>query len=219
MREPSIPLSPHSKPKKRLLRVELDHHALFHRRSDVIARRKVTDSGLHRSRVELQPLRDLATLHALESSTDTSHGAALLANLDDVALTHQEARHIDALAIDHEMAVANELASFIAGIGETRSISDVIKTALKHREQIGARNALHVLRLLEKATELLLKHPVDALDLLLLTKLKAILRELDAALAMLARRITTTFERALLSEATVALQKELLILTTAKTAN
>jgi hypothetical protein len=64
--------------------------------------------------------------------------------------------------------------------------------------------------------------PYDALDLLLLAQLLGVLRHLAAArrgLAMLARRVRTTLDRALLGEALGALEEQLRAFTPALTAD
>jgi hypothetical protein len=63
--------------------------------------------------------------------------------------------------------------------------------------------------------ELLLEHLVVPAGLLLLAKLKEVLALLDAAAAVLPRRIRATLYRTLVGEAALALQEELLCLTTA----
>jgi hypothetical protein len=60
--------------------------------------------------------------------------------------------------------------------------------------------------------ELLLEHLVVPAGLLLLAKLEEVLALLDAAAAVLARRVRTTLDRALVGEAALALEEELLSL-------
>ena len=72
--------------------------------------------------------------------------------------------------------------------------------------------------LLEGVPELLLAQAVDALDLLLLAQLLGVFRRLATArrvLAVLAGRVWTTLDRALLGEALGALEEQLRAFTTA----
>jgi hypothetical protein len=60
--------------------------------------------------------------------------------------------------------------------------------------------------------ELLLEHLVVPARLLLLAKLKKVLALLDAAAAVLPRRVRATLDRTLVGEAPLALEEELLSL-------
>src|SRR5262249_55899572 len=64
-------------------------------------------------------------------------------------------------------------------------------------------------RLLVGVTELLLEQAVVAARLLLLSKLQQVLALLDAATAVLARRVGAALDRALLRQAALALEEEL----------
>ena len=75
-------------------------------------------------------------------------------------------------------------------------------------------------RLVVVAAELTLGDAVDALDLLLLAQLLAVVRQLAAArLAVLARGVGAALEAALVGVATIALEEELHVLAAAETAN
>jgi len=63
--------------------------------------------------------------------------------------------------------------------------------------------------------ELLLEHLVVPAGLLLLAKLEEVLALLDAAAAVLPRRVCATLDRTLVGEAALALEKELLSLSAA----
>ncbi len=62
---------------------------------------------------------------------------------------------------------------------------------------------------IEQATELALEQPIHALQLLLLTQLKAVFRELDPPLAMLTRWVVSALDRALVRVAPLPLEEEL----------
>ena len=69
------------------------------------------------------------------------------------------------------MSVINKLPSLSAGSRKTGAINDVIETTLQHKEQIFARDTFLPRGFLKVIAELFFKHEVDALDLLLFTKL------------------------------------------------
>src|SRR6185437_692377 len=184
-------------------RIQLDHETLFHRSRDIVTSRKIAHTRGETCCIELQPLWNLAALDAFESATDAGLIAALFVNGDLIALDHEVRRNVHFLAIDRQMSVTNNLASFRAGVRETGTVSDVVEAALESGEHVIARDALHALGLFKDVPELAFEQSVHLLDLLLLTKLQAIFRELDASLAVLSRRIAAAFERAFVGVAAV----------------
>src|SRR5439155_2097811 len=86
---------------------------------------------------------------------------------------------------------------------------DVVEAGLEHPQQLLARHAGALGRLLVVVAELLLEQAVVAARLLLFTQLQQVLALLDAAAAVLARRIRATLDRALLRQAPLALEEEL----------
>src|SRR5213075_1193739 len=93
-----------------------------------------------------------------------------LADLDHVPRLHEVARDVDLLAVDREVAVANQLAPFRVIRGEPHAVDDVVETALEQLDQRVTRDALRADGLVVVAAELLLGDAVDALDLLLLAQ-------------------------------------------------
>src|SRR5690606_4386213 len=69
------------------------------------------------------------------------------------------------------------------------------------------------------APELALQHAVDAAQLLLLPQVHAVIRQLLPVAPVLARRIRTPIDGALIGEAFIALQEKLFPLAPAKSAN
>ena len=116
------------------------------------------------------------------------------------------------------MVVANSLASFVAGLGKAKAEDDVVQTGLQDAEEVLAGLALLAVGDLVVVMELLLLQAIDALGLLLLAQLGAILRLADALLARHARGVGAALHGALLAVAAVALQEELCALATAQTA-
>src|SRR6185503_15577629 len=125
---------------------------------------------------------------------------------------NQVARDINSLLVDLDVTVANELSRGLAARGETHAVHNVVETALESGEKIVAGDARHRGDALERVAELVLAHAIDALDLLLLTKLLRILRHLATAggrRSVLTRGRRTTLDGALLGKALGSLEKQL----------
>src|SRR5690606_31697010 len=91
---------------------------------------------------------------------------------------------------------------------------------LEQLQQRLAGDAARPVRRLEVAAELILQHPVDALDLLLLAQLHAVAGELRLPrLSVLPRREVAPLDRALLRVAALALQEQLHALAAAQPAD
>src|SRR3954451_9702628 len=128
---------------------------------------------------------------------------------DHVVRLDLEARDVHAAAVDAEVAVAHELASLRARRREPEPVDDVVEPRLQHAEQRFAGDAGRLRRLRVVRAELLFQQAVVAARLLLLAQLQQVLGLLDAAAAVLARRIRTPLDRALLGQAALALQEQL----------
>ena len=136
--------------------------------------------------------------------------ALLRADADHVARLHLVRRDVDLAAVDREVAVARELPRLRPRRREPEAIEHVVQAALQQLEQRLAGDAARPVRHLEVAAELVLEHPVDALDLLLLAQLQAVADDLRLAqLAVLARRQVALLDRALLGVAALSLEEEL----------
>jgi hypothetical protein len=85
---------------------------------------------------------------------------------------------------------------------------DIIQAALQERQQVVARLSALAIRTMEVASELALENTVHATHLLLLTKLDAVRLYLATPPAMLAWRIVTALDGALLREASIAFQEQ-----------
>src|SRR5439155_10867117 len=110
---------------------------------------------------------------------------------------HLERGNIDLALVDAEVAVAHELPGLRARVGKAEAEDDVVEALLEILEQVLAGLALGRSAAVVVAAELALEQPVEALDLLLLAHLHAVLGELGAPLAVLARRIRTALDGAL----------------------
>jgi hypothetical protein len=132
------------------------------------------------------------------------------------------AGNIDPATIHLYVLVPDELTSLAAALSEAHPKDDVVESSLESDHQILTGNTGDMVRALEETSKLLLGHPVDALDLLLLTELTSIIRLLPSALlrwTMLSRRIRTALHGTLFGIALLTLQEQLLILATAKLAD
>ena len=137
---------------------------------------------------------------------------------DDVVGTNLVARDVDAAAVHLEVAVAHELARLRARRREAEAVHDVVEARLEHAQELLAGDAGAPRRLLVVRAELLLEQAVVAARLLLLAQLQEVLALLDAAAAVLTRRIRAALDRALLGQAALALQEELQAFATADAA-
>src|SRR5438874_378205 len=112
----------------------------------------------------------------------------------------------------------DELARLRARGCEAEPVDDVVEPGLEHPQQGLAGDARALRRLRVVGAELVLEQAVVAARLLLLAQLEQVLGLLDAAAAVLARRIAAALDGALLRQAALALQEELHALTAADAA-
>src|SRR5690242_19419644 len=205
---------------EKLLAVELDDELLADRQGHVLARRQLDDRATEVLLVELDPLRHAAAVDRSERLVDARDLLRRLANLDHVARTDEVRRDVDLLAVDREVAVAHELARLGVIAREAHAVGDVVEAALEELDQGVTRDARGLEGLVVVAAELALGDAVDALDLLLLAELLAVVRPLAAAvLAVLTRRIATTLVAALVRVATLSLEEELHVFAPAEPTN
>ena len=113
------------------------------------------------------------------------------------------------------VAVVDQLSRLAPRGGEAEADEDVVEPALEQPQQVLAGDALLARGLLVVAGELALEHAVEAARLLLLAQLVAVLRGAHAAAAVLARRVGAALDAALLGQAALALQEQLLALAAA----
>src|SRR5439155_9855086 len=113
-------------------------------------------------------------------------------------------------AVDLEMAVAHELPRLRPRGRESETIDDVVEPPLEQLQQRLAGDSARPLGRLEVASELILQHAVDALDLLFLAQLQAVARELRfPRLALLTGREIALLDRAFFRVAPLALEEQL----------
>ncbi len=108
-----------------------------------------------------------------------------------------------------------ELTGLPARGGEAEPDENVVEAALEHPQQVLAGDSRLARGLLVVVAELLLEHAVVAPGLLLLAELDAVLALLLAAAAVVAGRIGTALDAALVGQAPLALEEQLLALAAA----
>ena len=119
------------------------------------------------------------------------------------------------MAVDFDVAMADQLTRPATAGGKTHPVGDVVEARLEGHQQIGTLDAGLVRRPLEGVTELTLGQAVGPLDLLLFPELLGVLGHLPAAafarlrLAMLTRSVGAPIDGALLGETAGALQEQL----------
>ena len=119
------------------------------------------------------------------------------------------------------MTVQHQLAGFLAAHRKTRAVDDIVQSAFKDPKQILTGDAGFALGHFKVMGELALQNTVIAFCFLFRAQLQAVFRDLltGLVLAVLARHEAAAGERAFVGVAAVALQEELLVLTTALAAN
>src|SRR5688500_6494457 len=194
------------------LRVELDDELLLHGCGDLTPLRLAEHLRRERIVVGLQPRRHLSG--ELGGVADDGLGRAARLEGDHVALLDLVARDVDPPAVDGPVAVADQLPRLTARARETETDEHVVEPALEDRQQVLAGDARLPRRLVVVRAELLLEDAVVAASLLLLAKLDAVLALLLAPTSVVARRVRAALDAALVGQAALALQEELLAFTT-----
>src|SRR6266545_6787814 len=177
-----------------LLAVELDNELLLQRNVDLRALGQLVHEHPQPTWNDLQPSRNRPVALSLAGDQERCRLERLRLDVDDVVRRDAEARDVDLLAVDQEVAVADELASGATRAGNACAIHDVVQARLEDLQQVVAGLALALGGLLVVAAELLLQHAVAVLGLLLLLHLQQVLALLDARATVLARRVRATLE-------------------------
>src|SRR5215467_11956569 len=175
-----------------LLGEQLDDHLLLHRDLDV----HLEPGG------NLSPARAKVVGHALlhlGGGTD----------LHDLPHPHDVGGDGDLAAVDLDVPMPDHLTRLSARGGHAQAEHHIVQPALEQLEQVLPRTPALALGDGEVAAELALQHPVDALGLLLLAELDAVVRELRPGQSVLARRIVPPLDGALVAEAPRALEEQL----------
>src|SRR3954463_1066933 len=201
-----------------LLGVELDDQLLLDRRVDDLPGRDAVHEDAQLVADDLQPRRDGTLAGARLGDLERHQGLRLVGDLDDVVLAHAVRRDVDLAAVDPDVAVPDQLAGHVAGLGEAGPVHDVVQPRLEDLQQDLTGLAGLVVGLFVVAAELLLQDAVDAARLLLLAQLEQVLAVLAATAAVLARRVGPDLDRALGGLALAALEEQLHLLAPAHAA-
>src|SRR3954465_3631045 len=196
-----------------LLGVQLDDELLLHRRRDLATLGLAQHLGGERVMVGLEPRRHLG--RELRRVADELHGAGVGLDGDDIAVAHLIAGDVHAAAVDRPVAVADELPRLAARRREAEADEHVVEAALEEGEQVLAGDAGLAGGPLVVVAELLLEHAVVAPRLLLLAQLDAVLGLLLPAAAVVAGRVGAALDAALVGQAALALEEQLLALAAA----
>src|SRR3954466_188817 len=199
---------------RRLLRVQLDDELLLHRRGDLATLGLAQHLRGERVVVGLQPRRDLSRQFGGIADDLVGPLAARLDG-DHVVVAHLVARDVHAAAVDGPVAVADHLPRLAPRGGEAEADEDVVEAALEDAQEVLARDAGLARSLRVVGAELRLEHAVVAAGLLLLAELHPVLRLLLAPAAVLAGRVGAALDAALVGQAALALEEELLALAAA----
>src|SRR5262245_46154526 len=108
--------------------------------------------------------------------------------------------------------MTNQLPGLAPRSREAKPDEDVVEARLEQPQEVLAGDAVLARSLLVVGAELFLQHLVVAARLLLLAQLQAVLGLAQTAAAMLAGRVGTPLDTALVGEAALALEEELLAL-------
>ena len=157
-------------------------------------------------RVHLEPGRSSTSLDGLHRLLDSLDLLAPLANGHHVARLDEKRGDVDPLPVDEEVTVPHELARLRARSAEAEPEGHVVQPPLEQPEEVLAGDSALSISEVEIPSVLLLEQTVHPPDLLLLTKADAILREFDAPLAVLPRRIGAPVVGALVTETPIALE-------------
>lgn len=148
---------------------------LFEREVYILALRKLFDRCNDILLIDIHPSGYGSCVDILDKHFKFAELAAVFLQSNNIALAYFVGRNVDLLAVDGEVGVADELTGLTAGHRKAHAIDDVVQTALDGDEQVvtglaGSRSGLLIVIM-----ELLFQDTVDELDLLLLSKLDAIL--------------------------------------------
>src|SRR4051812_26150344 len=196
-----------------LLGVQLDDELLLHGRRDLATLGLAQHLGGERVMVGLQPRGHLSG--ELGRVADQLDGTGVGLDGDDVAVAHLVAGDVDAAAVDRPVAVADQLAGLAARGREAEADEHVVEAALEQQEQVLAGDAGLPGGALVVVAELLLEHAVVAARLLLLAQLHTVLGLLLAPAPVVAGRVRAPLDAALVGQAALALEEQLLSLAAA----
>ncbi len=136
-------------------------------------------------------------IHCGNSGFERFHDALLVfrafANFDDLTRFYLVARDVDFFAVNHDLSVVNKLAGTTARIRETEAVYQVVKTGLKHDQEIFACCAGFTACLLVCVEELFFCQLVRVADSLFFLQLNTVVRQFrTTAFSVLSWGVITT---------------------------
>ena len=145
--------------------------------------------------------------------------ATALANLDLVARFDSKGGNVHGTAINTEMSMSDKLASLRTARGEPHAVHHIVQTLFQHPEHLLTGDTFLTHGFFIKVAELTLQNAVVTPCFLLLAKLQTVSNQLGFLIfAVLSRSKIALFDRALLTVAALAFQKQLHALAAAKPA-
>ena len=169
-------------------------------------------------RLEVQPLRKICRFFGTFKLNEQRLFALVLFDRNNVANFHLIAGDSYAFAIDGDETVVDKLSCLRTGHADTETVYNVVKSALQKYQHIGTGDALLAFSFLIILMELLLLQSVNALRLLLFTKLQSVFCCLLSAVGVYSGDFAAACNRALVGVASIALQKQLAFFPSAVTA-
>jgi hypothetical protein len=141
------------------------------------------------SLVPLEP-SILGMVETSEGSINNLEALGALANADNLSGLNLVGCDVDALAVNNDMFVEDELTGSGTCGSDAKTINYIVETRLEELEKVLTGNAFGTFSLSEQTAELVLEYAISIFGLLLLLQLRAIFGELTTAVgAVLARRI------------------------------
>ncbi len=157
-----------------LFGVELDNELFLHRQSKVFANWEAFDFTFELLLFNGDPLWQSPSNHRIQRINDGLDLSAFFRHFYRVADINQVGRNVDPFSVDHKVVMPDEMAALCSGIGEAKTIYDVIQTAFEKDQQVRAGDTLFSVGFFEKEPELLFGKAIRVLDFLFLTKLNAV---------------------------------------------
>ena len=195
--EELVDVSEHERVPQLLLGIQFDNQIFVDVGRQFTAFRARLVHALHFLGIDVEPVGDAALLCEIHGRLDTNLRTGLLVDTDHVVWLHLIGRDVDPLAVDQDMTMVDELARGEHRGHELGAVDHRVQAPLQELDQVLAGIAPTPGGLVIVAAELLLADiAVVALELLLGGKLRAEVRRLAAALAMLSGAVLASVKGA-----------------------
>jgi len=164
---------------RELARVELDDQVRVDLDRDVLGARGDEQLALESLDIDLQVFGNRAVA-PLDGFDEHGNGAAFVANADGLPRPDDEGRDVDLLAVNEEVAMADELAGGKDAWGEAHAIDHVVETPLEHLQEVVAGDAGELLGAGEGVAELALEQAVGHAKFLLFKQVAGVVGHFPA---------------------------------------